>query len=90
MKAKDTVMSREQLDIFWLNPEECDDESVAEAQAEITWDIASTYGFEIGIEQGKAEGRREVVEWINNNIAFANIGLSYKEWQAFKKEKGIK
>lgn len=39
-----------------------------EAQAEITWPIASEHGFKVGIEQGKKEGRREVVEWIREKL----------------------
>jgi len=31
---------------------------------ELVFDAGKQIGFEIGIEQGKAEGRREVVEWL--------------------------
>ena len=40
-------------------------------------------------EQWRQEGRREVAEWVNDNIAFANINLSYKQWKAFKKKRGL-
>jgi len=41
------------------------------------------------IEEEGIYNTREVVEWVDRNIAFANVNLSYKEWQAFKKSKGI-
>lgn len=34
-------------------------------------------------------GKKVVVEWVNKNIAFANIPLSYKEWHAQLKEWGL-
>lgn len=42
-----------------------------------------------GVEEGEKRGMNKVVEWINKNIAFANINISYKEWQAQKKVWGI-
>ncbi len=38
----------------------------------------------------KQEGIKEAVEWVDNNIAFANIKLSYKEWQDQKERWGMK
>ena len=53
--------------------------------------------FPAGEKQGIEKGRREVAEWIDQNIAqvhfFTDRGhdwlLTGEDWQAFKKEKGI-
>ena len=47
----------------------------AEAQAKATWEIA------------KQEGRREVVEWVTEQIAFEAM---LPDWQAQLKEWGLK
>lgn len=71
-----------------------------QAQHNKTYPIAKQEGFEIGIEQGKAEGKREVVEWITpfmqdltgilgNPEGNKFILVSRKDWQAKLKEWGI-
>ena len=72
MEAKDTVMSPAQIDVAYESWCDYNDFyarkgaiEVAKVQAEISFDRGKQVGFEIGIEQGKAEGRREVVELLD-------------------------
>ena len=62
---EDTVMTEEQLAVFWHNPSECNDVGIAEAQAEITGNIAYNKAMaqlaEM-TEECKRLGRKEVVE----------------------------
>ena len=46
------------------------------------------YGFEVGIEQGKAEGRREVVEWVELHKPYLAVNIHH-EWQAQLKDWGL-
>lgn len=79
MKYRDTAMTRQECE------DKCLDtiEEVTKAQAEMTWHIASTYGFEIGLEQGESNkekakergleagkvlGRKEVMEWMKSKM----------------------
>ena len=91
MDWKDTVMTSEELDGYWLNPDECDDEMLAEAQAEISFKA----GIITGTVEGKYDGRREVVETMFNESygdprVTGYYKISYEEWQAKLKEWGIK
>ena len=80
MDWKDTVMKREQLGTFWINPDECDDVGIAESQAEITWDIAYKAGYkqrekdpldkEDRCEMCIIQGRKEVVELLLANADY--------------------
>ena len=45
-------------------------------------------GFEVGLEQGEAEGIRKVVEWVESNGHQDSV--IYSEWKAFLKEIGYK
>lgn len=60
---KDTVKTYGELRTHCINAglKEPSDYELKTAQAEITWNIAKQEGFEIGLEQGKAEGMRKVV-----------------------------
>ena len=51
MEAKDTVISEDDHDSYYLNPDECDTESLCRDQAEITWNIA----FKVGQENERAK-----------------------------------
>lgn len=45
-----------------------------------------------GYQQGKAEGKREVVEWLEEKMIFEEgcyPRLPTEDWQALKKEAGI-
>lgn len=116
MEAKDTVMSRTQVNRIiekkgsfipaWA-PYDVNhtDYQLCLAQAEITWDITKQAGFEIGIEQGIAEGRREVVEFIEDEFGYFmddklekiiiedggyyGFKVAIDKYKAYKKEKGI-
>jgi len=86
MEAKDTVMTEEELQIFWRNPEDCDDVGIAESQAEIS--------FTLGEEQGRQAGVKEVVEWLGLHRSettrqFVGFTIDKKNWQAKLKEWGL-
>ena len=102
MEAKDTVLKTE-----WMSKEVAKDQNaLLLKQAEISFQRGKQIGFEIGIEQGKAEGRREVVKWINNLIIGIEgckfeerldgdkgcvvLDMNENQWQAQKKDWGIK
>ena len=66
---------------------------IAQDQAEITWK-ARDDEVKIAMEQGKAEGLKEVVEWVTENTYKpmhypGHLGFSAERWQAFLKEKGL-
>ena len=82
MKAKDTVMKREQLEILLgedfrtaYSGHVAEYKNIAETQAKIS--------FPLGKREGIREGRRQVIEQVNN--LFGNQ-LSGYEWQGLLKE----
>ena len=74
--------------------------SLVEAQDAISFSIGKQMGFEIGMEQGEAEGKRKVVERVKSLNACVLVatasGIHYVEidlvesWQSQKEEWGIK
>ena len=93
MKAKDTIMSDEQLAEAHSYPNGNHLRRIAQTQAEIT--------FALGEEQGIQKGRREVVEWVKEHsevkaeytddlhLLRSYIELPSGLWQAKLKEWGI-
>jgi len=57
-------------------------------QAKYSFKRGQDDGFNIGLEQGEAEGIKEVVEWIESNGHQDSV--IYSEWQAFLKDIGYK
>lgn len=75
-------------------------QDIAKAQAEISFERGKDVGFEIGLEQGRAEGIRKVVDWIEQDVhkihrnppnddKVAMWRFNDSEWQAKLKEWGI-
>ena len=68
---------------------------VAQAQHDRTFPLAKQEGLEIGIQQGKAKGRREVVEWMNKHRTestreFICFTILIINWQSQLEKWGIK
>lgn len=63
MEAKETVMSGEQIEKAWKSakPRETEFQAVAQAQAEITWDIA--------FRAGEKQCRESIAESIERQLA---------------------
>lgn len=96
MEAKDTVMSEEEIKQAVASTDDKEGMSlaarfylgtlsVAKAQAEISFPLGKQVGFEIGIEQGEANGRREVVEFTTREF-----GVDWSEEEEQLKKWGIK
>lgn len=97
MEAEETVMSIDgllQSKVNFNKPMAVWLKQSLKAQAEITWkardgevEAAKVQGLEAGLEQGKMEGIKEVVDWLGNH---PHILHSYhiEEWQVKLKEWG--
>ncbi len=101
LEAKDTVMSKEQLNVYWsLVSGSSDVRRAIEAQAEISFKIGKTAGVAESlipsikaIEASRKEGRREVVEelglhcylWHDENNK-QHICIDMDTWQVKLKE----
>ena len=59
MDWKDTVMTEEQLTIYWRNPSECNDVGIAEAQAKISFAVGFAAGQEEESTQAYSAGKHD-------------------------------
>ena len=57
---------------------------LAEDKTSLEWAILQVQS---ALDESKQAGIREVVEFVDNN--FWKRAVSYEEWQAFKKAKGV-
>lgn len=74
MDWKDTVMTEEELALYWRNPEDCDDVGIATTQAEVSFKM----------------GQKEVVMWLRNNFEpTVPMSLEYTKWHRQLKRWGI-
>lgn len=109
MKAEDTVMRNMEIqhaiynaqpkrliDNFLLDEYLLQFQAVAKAQAEISFKAGAgekEKAKERALEAGKVLGRREVVEWIEQDCGYDGSHWRHivdAEWQAQKKKWGIK
>ena len=112
MEAKDTIKSDKELEIYCeehniVAPFTKNDKK--QAQAEISFKAGIDIGYERGwamkpdpdgmYANGKIDGIREVVEWIEAKMALPEtcldttypcLNFTFGEWQAVKKHWGIK
>ena len=107
MKAKDTVMSHDQILQEVRKWRESHNKALIDydswydiitlAQAEISFKAGGDKGYaharqhceDVIIPQAKAEGRREVVEWLENNFEpTVPMSLDYRKWHAKLEEWG--
>ena len=91
MKAKDRIISIDDLllsGIDFNKPLAVWLKQSLKAQDKISIKRGRDYGFEVGMEQGEAEGIRKVVEWVESNGHQDSV--IYSEWKAFLKSIGYK